>query len=107
MGVKCYIVMGNVAITSTEHKTQQVESFMSKNKRIRENKKQQIQGILPTDLAWPQGIQQELSEPIALMLNESSETLSIASQAGFRCFVRREDLLCYVRKEILFEEIQA
>jgi len=49
MDVKCYIVMGNVAITSTEHKTQQVERFMSKNTRIRQNKKQQIQGILPTD----------------------------------------------------------
>ena len=45
MGVKCYIVMGNVAITSTEHTTRQIESFMSKNKRIRHNKKQQFRGF--------------------------------------------------------------
>ena len=47
--LKCYLVTGNVAITITEHTTQQVESFMNKNKRIRENKKQHIQGIVLTD----------------------------------------------------------
>lgn len=49
MGIKCYLVMGNVAITSTENTTRQVESFMNKNTRIRQNKKQHIQEILPTD----------------------------------------------------------
>jgi len=41
--------MGNDVITITDHTTQQVESYMSKNRRIRQNKKQHIQGILPTD----------------------------------------------------------
>ncbi len=41
--------MGNDKITITDHTTQQVESYMSKNTRIRQNKKQHIQGILPTD----------------------------------------------------------
>jgi len=41
--------MYNDEITLTDHTTQQVESYMSKNTRIRQNKKQHIQGILPTD----------------------------------------------------------
>ena len=41
--------MGNDDITITDHTTQQVESYKSKNTRIRQNKKQHIQGILPTD----------------------------------------------------------
>jgi len=49
MGVKCNLVMGNVAIAITENTTRQVESFMSKNTRIRQNKKHHIQEILPTD----------------------------------------------------------
>ena len=38
------------------------------------------------DLAWPNGIQEELSQPVAVLLNESTETIAIASQAGYRCF---------------------
>ena len=41
--------MGNVAITITDDTTQQVESYMSKNKRFPQNKKQHIQSILATD----------------------------------------------------------
>ena len=35
------------------------------------------------DLAWPNGIQEELSQPVAVLLNESTETIGIASQAGY------------------------
>lgn len=38
------------------------------------------------DLAWPYGIQEELSQPVAVLLNEEAATIAIASQAGFRCF---------------------
>ncbi|MEW6490268.1 MAG: hypothetical protein AB1578_20460 [Thermodesulfobacteriota bacterium] len=38
------------------------------------------------DLAWPNGIQEGLSEPVAVLRNEESETIAIASQAGSRCF---------------------
>ena len=38
------------------------------------------------DLAWPNGIQEELSQPVAVLLNEGTEVISLASQAGFRCF---------------------
>ena len=41
------------------------------------------------DLAWPNGIQEELSQPVAVLLNEGAETIAFASQAGFRCFTSR------------------
>ena len=52
------------------------------------------------DLAWPNGIQEELSQPVAVLLNESTETIAIASQAGYRCFTTTEDSR-YVESEIL------
>lgn len=53
------------------------------------------------DLAWPSGIQEELSQPVAVLLNESQETLAIASQAGFRFFTTVEEFQNYVKSEIL------
>jgi hypothetical protein len=38
------------------------------------------------DLAWPSGIQEELSQPVAVLLDELAATITLASQAGFRCF---------------------
>ena len=32
------------------------------------------------------GLQEELSQPVAVLLNESAGTIAIASQAWFRCF---------------------
>ncbi len=52
------------------------------------------------DLAWPSGIQKELSQPVAVLLNENNETLAVASQAGFRCFTTIDDFKHYVEKEI-------
>ena len=57
------------------------------------------------DLAWPNGIQEELSQPVALLLNESSEVLAIASQAGYRCFLSTADLRRYIQSEVLIEEV--
>jgi hypothetical protein len=56
------------------------------------------------DLAWPNGIQEELSQPVALLINEGAEVLSIASQAGYKCFTKAEDLRAYVRTDILAED---
>jgi len=53
------------------------------------------------DLAWPNGIQEELSQPVAVLLNESTETISIASQAGYRCFNSVEEFRRYVEHDIL------
>ncbi len=56
------------------------------------------------DLAWPDGLQPGLSAPIAVLLNEGSEILALASKAGFRCFTSSADFRTYVETEILHLE---
>lgn len=56
------------------------------------------------DLAWPEGLQAERSEPVALLLDEPETVVALASRAGFRCFTSVADFQEYVRKEILGEE---
>ena len=56
------------------------------------------------DLAWPNGIQQNLSQPVAVLFKESSETIAIASQAGYRCFTTTGDFHRYVIEEVLGQE---
>ncbi len=55
------------------------------------------------DLAWPNGVQEALSQPVVLLLNEPAETLVLANQAGFRCFTTTDDFRAYVNREILAE----
>ena len=56
------------------------------------------------DLAWPTGVQEELSVPIAVLLNEPAETLALASSAGFRCFTSITTFKNYVENEVLKQE---
>ena len=53
------------------------------------------------DLAWPNGIQEELSPPVVVLLNEEPATIVMASQAGFRCFTTVDDFKRYVETEII------
>ena len=52
------------------------------------------------DLAWPDGVQAKLSQPVAVLLDEGDETLAIAVRAGYRCFTRVQDFHSYVDTEI-------
>lgn len=56
------------------------------------------------DLAWPNGIQEELSQPVAILLDEEKELIAFASQSGYRCFVTVSDFKNYVHAEILGRE---
>jgi hypothetical protein len=56
------------------------------------------------DLAWPNGIQAELSQPVAVLLNENTDTLALANRAGFRCFTTAPGFRDYVQQEILANE---
>ena len=56
------------------------------------------------DLAWPNGIQEELSQPVAVLLNETTETLALANRAGYRCFTTAPGFRNYVQQEILANE---
>jgi hypothetical protein len=53
------------------------------------------------DLAWPTGVQEELSQLEALLMNEPAATLAIANQAAFQCFTEIMEFQRYVRNEVL------
>ena len=53
------------------------------------------------DLAWPSGLQEELSQPVAVLLNEDAGTIKVAGEAGFRCFSDVKSFKRYVKAEIL------
>lgn len=57
------------------------------------------------DLAWPNGIQEELSEPVAVLLNETGETVALASSAGFRCFTSVAAFKNYLQNHILASDV--
>ncbi len=48
------------------------------------------------DLAWPQGIQSGLSEPIALLLNETAEIQATVSKYGYRYFTSVAELQSFI-----------
>ena len=53
------------------------------------------------DLAWPDGLQEGLSEPVALLLEEPEETEKAANRAGFRFFTDEDEFLMYVKEKVL------
>lgn len=58
------------------------------------------------DLAWPNGIQEGLSQPVALLIDEDKHTEEIVNRAGFLYFTDIQEFQNYVKKEILaLEEV--
>jgi len=53
------------------------------------------------DLAWPNGLQEALTQPVAVLLDEEPATLALASAAGFRCFTTGAAFRRYVTDEVL------
>ena len=53
------------------------------------------------DLAWPNGLQEELSEPVAVLIDESSDVLAVASAAGYRCYTSSAAFRQYVLSKSL------
>ena len=53
------------------------------------------------DLAWPDGVQHELSEPVALLINEGIDVLIVAGSYGYRFFTNTSDFKKYISEEIL------
>jgi hypothetical protein len=43
-------------------------------------------------------VQEELTEPVAVLLGESAELISMASSSGFRCFTSTADFKSYVER---------
>ena len=59
------------------------------------------------DLAWPTGLQEGLSEPVAVLLNEEAATITLASQAGYKCFTNTTSFRAYVKNEVCRESADA
>lgn len=59
----------------------------------------ELQAVL--DLAWPNGLQEGLSQPVALLIDEGDETEDAANRAGFRYFTDLQSFKHYVEREIL------
>lgn len=55
------------------------------------------------DLAWPNGLQEGFSQPVALLIDEPIEIEEAVNRAGFRFFTSAKALRGYVKKEILAE----
>ena len=53
------------------------------------------------DLAWPDGLQSGLSQPVALLLDEETGTIEAASLAGFKCFTELSVFKHYVERDVL------
>ena len=59
------------------------------------------------DLAWPNGLQEGYSDPVALLLGEGQETLQIANDHGYRHFTSAEAFKRYTRSEVLALAIES
>ena len=53
------------------------------------------------DLAWPDGLQTGLSQPVALLIDEDAAVETIVSQAGFRIYTNAQSLMHYVSQDVL------
>ncbi len=59
------------------------------------------------DLAWPDGLQAGLSQPVALLIDEGEETEAVANRFGYRYFTDAASFRSYVEREILAESMAA
>ncbi len=55
------------------------------------------------DLVWLDGLQEGLSEPVAVLLDESHDLVATASARGYRVFTQIESFKHYVAREVLSE----
>jgi hypothetical protein len=55
------------------------------------------------DLAWPDGLQPGLTQPVCVLIDEGGDVEDAASLAGYRCFASPNAFRKYVREEILHD----
>ena len=53
------------------------------------------------DLAWPNGLQSGLTQPVCVLIDEGADVEDAASLAGYRCFSTMKAFRMYVKDEIL------
>ena len=52
--------------------------------------------IANVDLAWPEGLQEGFSQPVAIMIGEDQETINSVASSGYRCFTDFDAFRAYV-----------
>ncbi|MDR3357792.1 MAG: DUF262 domain-containing protein [Desulfovibrio sp.] len=52
------------------------------------------------DLVWPRGILENLTQPVAVLLNEKPGTVALANEYGLRCFTSVASFQKYVESEV-------
>ena len=57
--------------------------------------------IAMLDLAWPDGIQKELSKPVALLINESKELENLVNEYGYTYYTNEADFKRYVYERFI------
>lgn len=65
----------------------------------------EIRAVL--DLAWPDGVQEGLSQPVTVLLNEEPAVEEIANAAGFRFFTDVAAFKAYVETDLIGAETLA
>ncbi len=56
------------------------------------------------DLAWPEGVQEGLTPPVAVLLGETPETEQVANHGGYLFFTDVEEFKTYARAHSLVEQ---
>ncbi len=54
--------------------------------------------IAVLDLAWPNGLQEGYSQPVAVLIDESREIEEVTNRAGYRYFTDLETFEDYVQR---------
>lgn len=62
-----------------------------------------LEPVVVLDIAWPDGLQTGFSQPVTLLIDEESDAVKAAGNAGFRVFTEEQDFRRYVEHEILTE----
>ncbi len=57
------------------------------------------------DLAWPNGLQEGFSDPVALLIDEDLQVEQIVNQAGYLFFTNMDSFKAYVKQSILAEAL--
>lgn len=59
------------------------------------------QALAVLDLAWPKGLQEGYSQPVALLIGEDQAVESLVNSLGYRYFTNPQDFRTYVEREVL------
>jgi hypothetical protein len=63
------------------------------------------QQLAVLDLAWENGLQTGKTEPVALLLDETTEVINLAQSKRFKCFTNVEIFKRYVEQEIMGQTV--